>query len=110
MRHFGHRSKPAKRTGEADYASLFEASLIPLADHTDDVAVPNGDVKIGYLEITPTPVQQKFFAGVERRELLSCIVAVQAFDDLGEQGEAATFNGAACFERWLGAPNIDAGA
>src|ERR1700757_4455782 len=110
MSQFGHRSKPAKRTGVADHTSLLEAPLIPLADNANHAAASSGDIKIGNVEIAPTPAQQEIFAGVERRELLSGIVAVQAFDDLGKKGEAATFDVATRFDGTLDARDIDAAA
>src|ERR1700722_7016129 len=110
MSHFGHGSKPAKRAGETDHTSLFEASLIPLADHADDSALAAGDVGIGDIEIAPAPTRQKIFTCVKRSELLSGIVVVQAVDDLREKDEAAAFDVAIRVERWLGAAEINAGA
>lgn len=110
MGHLGHRSKPAKRAGKTNNASLLEVSLIPLAEHADDPAIAKCDIKIGDMEITPTPAREKVFVGVERGELLSGIVAIQAVDDLGEKGEAAAFDVATRLEWRFGAADIDAGA
>src|SRR5207247_8700056 len=105
--HEGNRGAEVGRV--ADNPRLLEAALIPDAGDADDALVADGDMKVRRREILPSTARSEVGDRMDRRELPSCVVAIEAVDDLVEHRHAAPAELAARGNRGFAPAPVDAG-